>query len=78
MGGYSNHREKIEKALGRKLRKGEVVHHKDHNPGNNELSNLEVMSQHEHNIELFKGRNALYKYRRELRQKKSPILSDRA
>jgi hypothetical protein len=66
MGGYKNHRAIVEKALGRKLTKEEIIHHKDHNPENNDLANLEVVSRREHNIELFKGKNRLYKYRRHL------------
>ena len=36
----------MEKKIGRKLRKGEVVHHKDRNPKNNSLDNLELCSSH--------------------------------
>lgn len=43
------HRVLIEKALGRKLLKGEVVHHKDHNTLNNQLDNLELTNAAEHN-----------------------------
>lgn len=43
------HRLNEEKKLGRKLRKGEVVHHKDGNPGNNSASNLEVTNKAGHN-----------------------------
>lgn len=40
--------------LGRPLRKGEIVHHKDGNPRNNSLDNLEVLSsQAEHAKEHF-------------------------
>lgn len=39
----------IEKKMGRKLRSGEVVHHKDGNPSNNTPSNLEVVSKGRHN-----------------------------
>ena len=34
--------------LGRKLSFNEVVHHKDNNKRNNDLSNLEVMTRSEH------------------------------
>jgi hypothetical protein len=64
---YKHHRRKVEKRLGRKLGHDEIIHHKDHNPENNEESNLEIVSQHEHNIELFQGKDALYKYRRSMR-----------
>lgn len=42
------HREIMEQHLGRKLGPDEVVHHIDHNPSNNVLSNLEVKSVEEH------------------------------
>lgn len=42
------HRLLMEKALGRKLRSGEVVHHIDGNPSNNSLNNLEILSNREH------------------------------
>lgn len=61
---YGKHRKKVEKAIGRKLKPWEVIHHKDHNSENNTLSNLEVMTKKEHDILHFKGKNALYKYRK--------------
>jgi hypothetical protein len=42
------HREVMEQHLGRKLRKGEVVHHKDGNRKNNDVDNLELMEDGEH------------------------------
>ena len=42
------HRVVAEKALGRKLKNGEVVHHKDGNKHNNILENLEVTTQSNH------------------------------
>lgn len=42
------HRKVMEDYLGRKLRPDEVVHHKDHNRANNDISNLEVMTKSEH------------------------------
>lgn len=42
------HRAIAEAAIGRKLGRWELVHHKDRNPLNNSLSNLEVMSPAEH------------------------------
>lgn len=46
--GRHQHRVVMERKLGRKLRKGEIVHHIDHNKKNNHPSNLAVMTQAEH------------------------------
>jgi len=46
--GRHQHRVVMEKKLGRKLRKGEIVHHVDHNKKNNHPDNLQVMTQGEH------------------------------
>lgn len=43
------HRYVMEQHLKRRLGSNEVVHHKDEDKTNNELSNLEVMSRSEHN-----------------------------
>lgn len=43
------HRVVMENHLGRLLEPGEIIHHKDHNKHNNELSNLELMNSKEHN-----------------------------
>lgn len=42
------HRWVIEQKIGRKLKRNEVVHHKDHNPLNNSPSNLVIMKPFEH------------------------------
>lgn len=42
------YRKLIERYLGRKLHRKEVVHHKDKDRNNNAISNLEVMSLSEH------------------------------
>jgi len=46
----AEHRIIAEGFLGRKLKTGEVVHHKDKNGFNNSVENLEVMSRSEHSI----------------------------
>ena len=41
----------MEKHIGRKLRKGEIVHHLDYNPKNNDIDNLHLFPDaFEHNI----------------------------
>lgn len=51
------HRLVMERALGRLLEPGEVVHHKDGNPANNSLSNLQLFSENrEHLRTELKGR----------------------
>lgn len=42
--GTHAHRILAEEVIGRPLKKGEVVHHKDGNPINNLIDNLEVLS----------------------------------
>lgn len=42
------HRYKMELKLKRRLKKNEVVHHKDENGKNNSLSNLQVMTPQQH------------------------------
>lgn len=42
------HRQVMEKIVGRKLSRKEVVHHKNHNRADNRIENLEVMSLGEH------------------------------
>lgn len=42
------HRVVMEQHLGRSLRPGEIVHHRDQDKANNRPSNLEVMTQSEH------------------------------
>jgi hypothetical protein len=52
--GRHQHRVVMERILGRKLVKGEIVHHKDENKKNNDPDNLVVMTQSEHCILHFK------------------------
>jgi hypothetical protein len=47
--GRHEHRVVAEKKIGRRLRRGEIVHHKDHRKRNNAPANLQVLkSQSEH------------------------------
>jgi ABC-type bacteriocin/lantibiotic exporter with double-glycine peptidase domain len=50
------HRLLMEKHLGRKLTKNEIVHHIDNNPTNDNPENLQVMTQKEHARLHFKGK----------------------
>jgi hypothetical protein len=52
------HRVVMEQHLGRNLEPWEVVHHKDENPGNNDLSNLEIVEFGAHSAEHARGRRA--------------------
>ena len=42
------HRHIMQKFLNRKLRRGEIVHHKNHNRLDNRIENLELMTQESH------------------------------
>lgn len=44
------HRAIMENSIGRYLTKDEVVHHKDHNKFNNDISNLQLMTHKEHSL----------------------------
>lgn len=46
--GRHEHRVIAEKMIGRKLKRNEIVHHRDGDRHNNKPSNLEIMSQSEH------------------------------
>lgn len=48
LNGRHEHRVVAEQKIGRRLKRGEVVHHIDGNHLNNHPDNLEVMSQREH------------------------------
>jgi len=48
LNGRHMHRVMAEQKLGRPLAPGEIVHHKDGDKWNNDLDNLEVMTQSEH------------------------------
>jgi hypothetical protein len=59
-----NSRAILEKKLGRKLKPWEEAHHKNHNSNDDRPENLEPLSKREHTIETFKGKNALYKFKK--------------
>lgn len=77
------HREMMEQHLGRKLQDDEIVHHKDHDPGNNVIYNFELKSPEQHASDhakergevlpikfkcLFCGSEAHARYERELKR----------
>lgn len=48
-GNYAlEHRKVMENYLGRKLEKGEIVHHINHNRQDNRIENLEIMNKNDH------------------------------
>ena len=54
---------KVERIIGRKLLPGEIIHHKNRDPNDNSLNNLEVLTKEEHKILTFKGKDALRYFR---------------
>lgn len=46
--GRHEHRVTVEQTIGRKLSSEEIVHHRDHNPRNNDPKNLELTNRAEH------------------------------
>ena len=63
------HRYLVEKVIGRKLKRNEVVHHKDGNKRNNDLLNLEILSLSEHSSMHVKEQMKNPDYINELRKK---------
>lgn len=60
------HRVFIEQHLGRKLEPWEIVHHKDGNPSNNALENLEVMEFGAHTAQHSQGARKSYDAKRSM------------
>jgi len=48
IGSKREHQVIIEKIIGRKLQKGEIIHHKNLNKSDNRISNLQLMNRSEH------------------------------
>ena len=59
----------VESTLGRKLLPGEVVHHLDSNPENNDPANLEVLPSTGDHIRRYGVRRKLFDYRHEIRRR---------
>ena len=60
------HRVIVEKNIGRRLEPWEVVHHKDGNPSNNAIDNLEVVEFGAHTAEHHAGTRKGYEARRSM------------
>lgn len=50
--GENQHRVVMERKIGRKLRKGEIVHHKDGDKKNNSIRNLQLLKNQSEHIKL--------------------------
>lgn len=72
---YDEHRYIMEQYLGRKLRKDEVVHHKDGNKRNNDIENLVLMSRSEHSREHQLGRKMSEESKKKMSETRSGIKS---
>lgn len=60
------HRVLLERSLGRKLEPWELVHHRDGDPANNELSNLEITNWGDHAVEHHTDARRKYESRRSM------------
>jgi hypothetical protein len=60
------HRVIMERHLGRRLEPWEIVHHKDENPSNNALDNLELQEHGAHTIKHSTGSRKSYEARRSM------------
>lgn len=60
------HRVIVERAIGRRLEPWEIVHHKDGNPSNNALENLEVMEFGAHTAQHSQGARKSYDTKRSM------------
>jgi hypothetical protein len=63
----------MERHIGRKLLPGEIVHHKDENKLNNDISNLEIMLHGEHTVMHHTGARRSDATRRNISRSKSVI-----
>lgn len=63
---YRLHRAIIEDNIGRRLKRNEIVHHKDGNKENNSINNLEVLDNKEHSSYHGKNTSILTKIKRSI------------
>lgn len=70
---YLEHRLVMEGMIGRRLIKGEVVHHKDKNRLNNSPENLELISVHSDHVKHYHRKPTIYDWKKVVLTPGTPI-----